>query len=78
MIRKDVGSQIKPEAGHLGQYSTFLADSIFQDHVETADPVGRHHNQAVAVIIDFTDFTFFDGFQSRFIHGMYLFSMYFF
>ena len=62
MIRKDVFCQIEPEFGHLGQNSTFGGNLIVKDHVKTADTVGGNHDQAVAIVINFAYFSFFDRF----------------
>lgn len=61
MVRQNILRHIKPEPGHLGQDSAFLADLIAQDHVETADPVRGHHDQGIAVLINFTYLALFHG-----------------
>ena len=53
---------IEPEFGHLCQNRTFFGDFVVQNHIEAADAVGSNHDQAVAIIINLTYFTFFDWF----------------
>ena len=62
VVRKNVLSHVKPEFGHLGQYSTFLCNFIIQNYVKAADTVCCNHDQTVAIVIDLTYFTFFDWF----------------
>ena len=63
MVRKDILCHVKPEFGHLCEYSAFFGDCVFQDNVKTADPVGGNQDQAVAVVIDFSYFSFFNRFH---------------
>ena len=60
MVRDYVLGQFKPELRHLCQHFTLFRYHIVQDHVETADPVGGHHDKCVVVIVDLADFSFFD------------------
>ena len=62
MVRNDVLCHVKPELGHLSQHSALLRHLIVQNHIEAADPVGSHHNEAVAIIIDLPNLAFLDGF----------------
>ena len=62
VVRDDILCQVEPELGHLGQYRTLLGHLIVEDHIEAADAVSGNHDQAVAVVIDLTYFTFFDWF----------------
>ena len=55
MVWKNVLCVVKPEFRHLGQNSTFLGNSIMENHIKAADAVGSDHDQAIAVVIDFTD-----------------------
>ena len=61
MVGQDVLRHVEPEPGHLGQHGAFLVHFVAQDYVETADAVCRHHDQAVAVVVDFTYLALFDG-----------------
>ena len=70
VVRDDVFCQIKPETGHLGQNSALLHDLVLQDHVKRGDPVGRHHDELIADIIDLTYLAFLDG--SIFLHASFL------
>ena len=63
MVRQNILSHVKPEFGHLSKDSAFLCDLVFQNNVETADAVGCHKDQAVAIVINLTDFSFFDWFH---------------
>ena len=63
MVRKNIFCHLKPEPGHLCQDSSLLCHSIFQNDIETADPVSCHHDQIVAVVIDLADFSFFYRFH---------------
>ena len=62
MVGQNILCQIEPEFGHLCQYSAFFGDFIVQNHIETTDTVGGNHDQAVAIVINLTYFTFFDWF----------------
>ena len=62
MVRKNILCQIKPEFGHLCQNSAFFGHFIVQNHIKTADTVCGNHDQAVAIVINLTYFTFFDRF----------------
>ena len=61
MVRQDILRHIEPEPGHLGQYSAFFVDFIAENHVETADAVGGHHDKAVADIVNLTYLARFHG-----------------
>ena len=63
MIRQDILCHVKPELGHLCEHGSFFGNRVFQDNVKTADPVSRNQNQAVAVVIDFAYFSFFNRFH---------------
>ena len=60
MVWKNVFCVVKPEFRHLGQNSTFLGNSIMENHIKAADAVGSDHDQAIAVVVDFTYFSFFN------------------
>ena len=62
VVWKNVLSHVKPEFGHLGQYSTFLCNFVIQNYVKAADTVCCNHDQTVSIVIDLTYFTFFDWF----------------
>ena len=67
VVWKDIFCHIKPESGHLSQYSALLCDRIIQDHIKAADTVSSDHDQAVTVIIDFTYFSFFNRFHFTYL-----------
>ena len=43
----DVGHLVAPEDGHGGEHPALVGDRLGHDHVEGADPVRGHHEQAV-------------------------------
>ena len=63
VVGQNILSHIKPETGHLCQYGSFFGHVIFQDHVKAADSVCGNHDQAVAVVVDLTDLSFFYRFH---------------
>ena len=67
MIRKNVLRHIKPEFGHLGKHGALLGHHIVQNHIEAADAVGCHHDQAVSIVVNLSYLTFFDRFH--FLHA---------
>lgn len=66
MVRQNIFCHVKPEFGHLSQYSSFLCYLIIQDNIKATDAVCCNHDQAVTVVINLTYFTFFDWFH--FLH----------
>ena len=44
--RHHVGHLLAPEAGHGREHTPLVGDGLGHDHVERADPVRRHHEQA--------------------------------
>ena len=63
MVREDVLGHVEPEPGHLGQDGSLFGHIIFQDYIKTTDTVCGDHDQAVAVVVDFAYFSFFDWFH---------------
>ena len=65
VVRDNVFCQVKPELGHLCQYSLPLfVTSLCKDNIKATDTVRCNHDQAVSIVIDFTDFSFFNRFSS--------------
>ena len=62
VIGNNILRHIEPEFRHLCEHSSFFGNFVVQNHVETADAVGSYHDQAVAVVVNLTYFTFFDRF----------------
>ena len=60
MVGKYIRCHVEPELGHLRKHRTLLGHFVVEDDIETAYPVGCYHYQAVAVVVDLTDFSFFD------------------
>ena len=66
VVGQHIAGQIEPEFAHLGQHSALFGHLIVQDHIKAADAVSGDHDHAVAALINFTNFSFFDRFQ--FLH----------
>ena len=62
MIRHDVFREIEPELGHAVQHAAFFRDRAFQDVVKSRNAVCADHDEAVAQIIQFTNFAGFKWF----------------
>ena len=45
--RHDVGELLAEEVGHRGEHPALLGDGLVHDHVEGAQPVRGHHQEAV-------------------------------
>ena len=62
MVGQNILCHIEPEFGHLCQYGTFFGDFVVENDIKAADTVSSNHDQAVAVVINLTYFTFFNWF----------------
>ena len=60
MVWENVLCHIEPKLRHLSQDRPLLGHIILQNDIKATDTISRNHDQAVAVIIDLTYFSFFD------------------
>ena len=60
MIGNDVLCIIEPELAHLCKHGSFLGNLIIKNHVKATDPVCGNHDQAVTIIINLSNLTFFN------------------
>ncbi len=72
MVWNNILGQIEPELGHLGQNGALLFDGVLEDHIKATDAVGCHHNQAVTVVVNLTNFAFLDRLHFLCTHVIYL------
>ena len=77
MVGNDILCHIKPESGHLRQYCPLSGHFVVKDHVETADPVGGNHDQAVAIIVNLTYLACFHGLKFLNTHSSHSFVFFF-
>ena len=62
VVRNDITGEIKPEPGHLGEYSPLVRNLVLQDVVKGRDTVCSHHYDAVISLINLANFTGFKRF----------------
>ena len=60
MIGNNILCEIKPELAHLCKNCSLLGNFIIKNHIKAADSVCGNHNQAVTVIINLSNLTFFN------------------
>ena len=60
VVRNDVLREVEPELRHLRQDLALLRDLVLEDMVESRDAVRRNHDDAVASIVDLTNFSGFE------------------
>ena len=62
--RDDVGHLVAPEGGHGRQHPALVGDGLGHDHVERADPVRGHHEEAaVAGVVELAHLARVDPWQ---------------
>ena len=60
VVRNDVLREVEPELRHLRQDFALLRDLVLEDVVECGDAVCRNHDDAVACIVNLTNFSGFE------------------
>jgi hypothetical protein len=63
MILTDIFRVVEPELTHLRQDFTFVGNNVVENDIETTDTIGGNHDEAIAVVVDLSDLTFFNWFH---------------
>ena len=63
MVGQQILGVVEPELADLGEHGALFGHLVFQDDIKRRNAVGGNHDQAVAIVVNFTDFAFFDGLE---------------
>ena len=63
MVGQQILGIVEPELAHLGEHGALFGHLVFQDDIKRRNAVGGNHDQAVAVVVNLADFSFFDGLE---------------